>query len=76
LLAHEMSVEEMARFIGADSLAFISMDGLYRAMGNDHRDPSAPRFCDACFSGDYPISLTDVSDGGKEGQLSFLAEVA
>ncbi|MDE2110278.1 MAG: amidophosphoribosyltransferase [Alphaproteobacteria bacterium] len=76
LLAHEMSVEEMCRFIGADSLAFISMDGLYRAMGEDGRDPAAPKFCDACFSGDYPISLTDAAEGAKDGQLSFLAEVA
>jgi amidophosphoribosyltransferase len=75
LLAHEMNLEEMARFIGADSLAFISMDGLYRAMGEVGRDPSAPRFCDACFSGDYPIRLTDATEG-KDGQLSFLAEVA
>jgi amidophosphoribosyltransferase len=75
LLAHEMSIEDMARFIGADSLAFISMDGLYRAVGEPRRDPAAPSFCDACFSGDYPIRLTD-STTAKDGQLSFLAEVA
>jgi len=75
LLAHEMSVEEMARFIGADSLAFLSMDGLYRAVGEPRRDPEAPSFCDACFSGDYPIRLTD-SATQNDGQLSFLAEVA
>jgi amidophosphoribosyltransferase len=75
LLAHEMGIEEMRRFIGADTLAFISMDGLYRAMGEPGRDPANVRFCDACFSGDYPISLTD-NTGGKSGQLSFLAEVA
>jgi amidophosphoribosyltransferase len=40
------------------------------------RDPAAPRFCDACFSGDYPIALTDAAEGAKSGQLSFLAEVA
>ena len=76
LLAHEMGLEEMCRFIGADSLAFISMDGLYRAMGEARRDPAAPYFCDACFSGDYPIALKDAADGAKDGQLSFLAEVA
>jgi amidophosphoribosyltransferase len=76
LLAHEMSVEEMTRFIGADTLAFISMDGLYRAMGKERRDPAAPHFCDACFSGDYPIRLTDTTKGVADGQLSFLAEVA
>ncbi|WP_029007015.1 amidophosphoribosyltransferase [Azospirillum halopraeferens] len=59
LLAHRMSVEEMRAFIGADSLAFISLDGLYRAMGEDRRDPERLRYCDACFTGDYPIALTD-----------------
>jgi amidophosphoribosyltransferase len=75
LLAHEMSLDEMAKFIGVESLAFISMDGLYRAVGQPSRDPAAPQFCDACFSGDYPIRMTD-ADASKDGQLSFLAEVA
>jgi len=75
LLAHEMNVEEMAKFIGVDSLAFITMDGLYRAVGEERRDAKAPAFCDACFSGDYPIPMTD-ADASKDGQLSFLAEVA
>ena len=66
----------MRRFIDADSLAFISMDGLYRAMGEGARDAAAPQFCDACFSGDYPIELTDVTGGRKDGQLSLLADVA
>ena len=65
----------MAKFIGVESLAFISMDGLYRAVGQPSRDPAAPQFCDACFSGDYPIRMTD-ADASKDGQLSFLAEVA
>ena len=76
LLAHRLSVEEMRQFIDADSLAFISMDGLYRAMGERARDKSRPQFCDACFSGDYPIELTDVTGGRKDAQLSLLAEVA
>ena len=76
LLAHRMSVEEMRQFINADSLAFISMDGLYRAMGDSGRDKAKPQFCDACFSGDYPIELTDVDGGRKGAQLSLLAEVA
>jgi amidophosphoribosyltransferase len=74
LLAHKMDVEQMRRFIGADSLAFISMNGLYRAMQQPERNAKAPSFCDACFTGDYPISLTDLSGGTK--QLSFLADVA
>ena len=74
LLAHRMDVEDMRQFIGADSLAFISMNGLYRAMNAGER--GASRFCDACFSGDYPISLTDASGGPRERQLSLLADVA
>jgi amidophosphoribosyltransferase len=74
LLAHKMDVEQMRRFIGADSLAFISMNGLYRAMGKPERLADAPDFCDACFTGDYPIALTDISGGTR--QLSLLADVA
>ena len=76
LLAHRMDVEGMRRYINADSLAFISMDALYRAMGHETRNAEAPQFCDACFSGDYPIALADVSGGEKDRQLSLLAEVA
>jgi amidophosphoribosyltransferase len=74
LLAHKMDVEQMRQFIGADSLAFISMNGLYRAMGKSERQAAKPAFCDACFTGDYPISLTDISGGTR--QLSLLADVA
>jgi amidophosphoribosyltransferase len=73
LLAANHSVEEMTKLIGVDSLAFISIDGLYRAMGEARRDPARPRFCDACFTGDYPIALTD-HDQGVPAQLSLLAE--
>jgi len=76
LLAHRMSVEEMRRYICADSLAFISMDGLYRATGEAGRNAKQPQYCDACFSGDYPIGLTDVDGGRHDRQLSLLAEVA
>jgi amidophosphoribosyltransferase len=76
LLAHRMSVEEMRQFIDADSLSFISIEGLYRAVGETGRDTKRPQFCDACFSGDYPIELTDVTGGRKGAQLSLLAEVA
>ncbi len=76
LLASRMSVEDMADHIGADSLAFISMDGLYRAMGEPGRNDAEPTFCDACFTGDYPSSLTDKTRAGKAAQLSLLAESA
>jgi amidophosphoribosyltransferase len=71
LLAARHTVEEMAELIGADSLAFISIDGLYRALGQDGRDPDQPHFCDACFTGDYPIALPDQHDN-SERQLSLL----
>ena len=74
LLAARMDVEGMRKFIGVDSLAFISLDGLYRAVGEPHRLPNAPQYCDACFSGDYPIRLTDMTDGNTPKQLSLLAE--
>src|SRR5580693_4898820 len=76
LLAARYDVEQMARLFGVDSLAFVSIDGLYRAMGEPRRDPRAPRFCDACFTGDYPIPLIDADDGKVSVQLSLLAETA
>ena len=59
LLAHNYSVEEMTRLIDADSLDFVSIDGLYRAVGQVRRDNDLPQFCDACFTGQYPVRLTD-----------------
>ena len=72
LLAARHTVEEMAELIGADSLAFISIDGLYRALGKAGRDPEAPHYCDACFTGDYPVTLPDQADNANR-QLSLLA---
>jgi amidophosphoribosyltransferase len=74
LLASSHSVEQMARLIGADSLAFVSIDGLYRALGKEGRDPAQPFYCDACFTGDYPIALPDQADNADR-QLSLLAEI-
>jgi len=76
LLAARFDVAAMAQFIGVDTLSFVSIDGLYRAMGTPGRDPSAPRFCDACFTGDYPIPLIDHDAGLVSTQLSLLAETA
>jgi amidophosphoribosyltransferase len=53
----------------------VSIDGLYRAMGLPGRNPRQPAFCDACFTGDYPISLDDVM-GVEDRQLSLLVESA
>ncbi len=74
LLAARRDVDAMAHSIGVDSLAFLSIDGLYRAMGEPGRDPARPRYCDACFSGDYPIPLSDQQVGEPPAQLSLLAE--
>ncbi|MCB1680400.1 MAG: amidophosphoribosyltransferase [Alphaproteobacteria bacterium] len=62
LLAHKMSVEQIRDFIRADSLAYVSIDGLYRAVGEEKRSNQFPQFCDACFTGDYPVELTDHND--------------
>ena len=72
LLAARMDLEPMREYIGADSLAFVSIDGLYRAVGLEGRDAKCPQYCDACFTGDYPTSLTDQSKRESEdAQLSF-----
>ena len=72
LLAAQMSVEAMADYINADSLAFISIEGLYRALGSE-RNAQQPQRCDACFTGDYPTSLTDFSEKERAGPLSLVA---
>lgn len=75
LMAARMTIEQMQEEIGCDSLAFITMDGLYRAMGLDGRNGDQPQYCDACFSGDYPIELTDHEDcGGQPTALSLFRE--
>ncbi len=67
LLAATMNEEEMRRWIGVDSLKFISLDGLYRAAGEaGGRNPRQPQFCDACFSGDYPVAPADQIEKGFE----------
>jgi amidophosphoribosyltransferase len=75
LMAARYTLDEMAKIIGVDSLAYISMDGLYRAVGESRRDNVRPQFCDACFSGDYPVKLTDQVGPGVPRQLSFLTEI-
>ncbi|HEX8483253.1 MAG TPA: amidophosphoribosyltransferase [Allosphingosinicella sp.] len=74
LLAAQMNVPQMNDYIRADSLAFISIDGLYRALGEDLRDDSQPQYCDACFTGAYPTRLTDQEDVEAPDQLALLAE--
>ena len=65
LIAAKLDIDAIANEIGADSLAFISIDGLYRAMGEAGRNPDGPQFCDACFTGDYPIKLASGLSGKR-----------
>lgn len=75
LLAAKMSLEDMRAYLGVESLAFITIDGLYRALGETGRNAAAPQFTDHYFTGDYPTPITDlVSEGAK--QLSLLAEAS
>jgi amidophosphoribosyltransferase len=74
LLASRMSIEDMGTFIGVDSLEYVSIDGLYRALGEMGRNRASPQYCDACFTGDYPTRLTDQEVSGEVRQLSRFAE--
>jgi amidophosphoribosyltransferase len=77
LLAATHDLEGMRKFIGADSLAFLSVDGIYRAMGEKGRDPVRPQFTDHCFTGEYPTPLTDrAAQDATPRQLSLLAEAS
>src|SRR5262245_8017260 len=77
LLAATHDLEGMRQFIGADSLAFLSVDGIYRAMGYDKRDAARPQFTDHCFTGEYPTGLTDrAASEHTPRQLSLLAEAS
>jgi amidophosphoribosyltransferase len=77
LLAANHDLEGMRRFIGADSLAFLSVAGIYRAMGEKERNPLRPQFTDHCFTGEYPTGLTDrTAQEAPPRQLSLLAEAS
>ena len=73
LLAAQMDVAAMREYIQADSLAFISIDGLYRALG-DERDADQPQRCDACFTGAYPTVLTDYPIGNSDREQELATE--
>ncbi len=62
LIAANYSTLEIAKIIGVDNLSYISINGLYQAIAQSKRDDENPQYCDACFSGEYPIRLSD-----KEG---------
>ncbi len=72
LLASRKTIEEMRQFIHADSLDFLTIDGLYCALGEAGRQGDRPQYCDACFSGDYPTKLTDHDALERPDQLNLL----
>ncbi|MCP5080584.1 MAG: amidophosphoribosyltransferase [Alphaproteobacteria bacterium] len=74
LIAATHTIEEIAAHIGVTSLAYISIDGVYRAMGYEGRDNANPQFTDHSFTGDYPTALTDMEGPHVPKQLSLLAE--
>ena len=76
LAAVKKDIKDMAKFIGVKSLSFLSVDGLYRAMGCKKRNEDTPQFTDHCFTGDYPVVPIDKAlDKSKFDQLSFLSNV-
>jgi amidophosphoribosyltransferase len=74
LLAATHTLEEMRSFIGVTSLAFLSVDGIYRSVGHDKRNNAQPQFTDHYFTGEYPTRLTDMVGESAKQQLSLLAE--
>lgn len=73
LLAATHDLEGMRQYIGADSLAFLSIPGLYRAMGEAERNSACPQYTDHCFTGEYPTALTDLAIAGPK-RFAMLAE--
>lgn len=79
LISVGRTVEEVRQMLGVDSLAFLSLEGLYKAFRKGKRDSDAPAFTDHCFTGDYPTKLTDRDAESRNAmvtQLSFLAETS
>ena len=75
LLASNKSLEEMCKYIGADTLGFLSLDGLYQSMGcSGGRNNNTPEYTDHCFTGDYPTNLNDYKSEKIQEQLSLLSE--
>ena len=76
LLAANNSIEEMRKIIGVKTLSFLSIDGVYKALGHNKRDDKNPQFTDHCFTGDYPVKPMDLKNqNDKNNQLSLLSNV-
>jgi amidophosphoribosyltransferase len=76
LLAANYTLEEMRQTMGCDTLAYLSVEGVYKVMGYDRRDPIHPQFTDHCFTGEYPTRLRDLEGPAPVRQLSLLAEAS
>ena len=74
LLAANHTLEEMRKFIGVTSLAFLSVDGVYKSCGYEERNNAQPQFTDHCFTGEYPTRLTDLVGESQKQTMSLLAE--
>ena len=73
LLASKNTIDSMRKIVNAKTLKFLSIEGLYKSMGYEKRDPSYPQFTDHCFTGDYPIKPVDSNDKDfMDTQLSFM----
>ena len=76
LLAAKKNISEMSKYIGVNTLSFLSIEGLYKSMGFKNRNSNSPQFTDHCFTGDYPVIPVDkVLDKSKHNQLSFLSNI-
>ncbi|MDC0167757.1 amidophosphoribosyltransferase, partial [Candidatus Pelagibacter sp.] len=73
LLAANKTNDEICEYIGAKSLKFLSIDGLYRAIGFDKRNDTYPQLTDHYFTGDYPVEPVDELGDSKITQLSLLS---
>ena len=73
LLAHNKSIDEMCDYIKAKSLKFLSLDGLYKALGKGPRNKNYPQFSDHYFTGEYPVKPIDKLGTNKITQLSLLS---
>jgi len=73
LLAANQSVSEICKYINAKSLKFLSLDGLYKAMGFKKRNDIYPQLTDHYFTGDYPVKPVDELGDDKITQLSLLS---
>ena len=76
LLAANKNISEMTKYIGVNTLSFLSIEGLYKSMGFKNRNSDSPQFTDHCFTGDYPVIPVDkVLNKLKHNQLSFLSNI-